>query len=442
MPALHPWLRTKYLDTPWDSPVVSVIPTVRHCALTSPTTIFTFTTNNVFFLWKHLKTELPSGQAYDFEQLKGKVVLIVNVASKCGFIPQYKAFFQRANSHRVGAPRSERIKSTQTLLRRRTDGIGSALDLFCPILRPDIIGHVLKRLFEQFPPTTLFPNLCELHFEAVFGLLEHSSKFWLLRQFISPRLQALRFDVTGIPMHKWRNYLLLFPQKRTPGRSHRVRGIPGDVVPIFEHLERIYVIDKSEHPDYLLVIPLHSESFRPSFKFKGLSSVKFIGIGNFELDDSFLNDVPVAWPGIQELKFISWKRRASYSVTFTAMISLASRCRSLQTLHLTVDATQSTTIPRAPGGTEKLWPTQTTLRNLHLGYSRVSEVAHIPYFLADVFPTLWDFKFYERYVRNCAADIDLRLALEEAYSQLMTLRNSPYDNSDKLWETDSDDSGT
>ncbi|KAG1798199.1 thioredoxin-like protein [Suillus plorans] len=37
-----------------------------------------------------LKAELPSGQAYDFEQLKGKVVLIVNVASKCGFTPQYK----------------------------------------------------------------------------------------------------------------------------------------------------------------------------------------------------------------------------------------------------------------------------------------------------------------------------------------------------------------
>ncbi|KAG2072781.1 glutathione peroxidase, partial [Suillus decipiens] len=37
-----------------------------------------------------LKTELPSGQTYDFEQLKGKVVLIVNVASKCGFTPQYQ----------------------------------------------------------------------------------------------------------------------------------------------------------------------------------------------------------------------------------------------------------------------------------------------------------------------------------------------------------------
>lgn len=29
-----------------------------------------------------LKAELPSGKTYDFDQLKGKVVLIVNVASK------------------------------------------------------------------------------------------------------------------------------------------------------------------------------------------------------------------------------------------------------------------------------------------------------------------------------------------------------------------------
>ncbi|PIA17069.1 glutathione peroxidase [Coemansia reversa NRRL 1564] len=31
-----------------------------------------------------------SGQDYPFEQLRGKVVLIANVASKCGFTPQYK----------------------------------------------------------------------------------------------------------------------------------------------------------------------------------------------------------------------------------------------------------------------------------------------------------------------------------------------------------------
>jgi len=37
-----------------------------------------------------LKAKLPGDKDYDFEQLKGKVVLVVNVASKCGFTPQYK----------------------------------------------------------------------------------------------------------------------------------------------------------------------------------------------------------------------------------------------------------------------------------------------------------------------------------------------------------------
>ncbi|KAJ2712404.1 Glutathione peroxidase 2 [Coemansia spiralis] len=38
-----------------------------------------------------LSAKTLSGEDYPFEQLRGKVVLIVNVASKCGFTPQYKA---------------------------------------------------------------------------------------------------------------------------------------------------------------------------------------------------------------------------------------------------------------------------------------------------------------------------------------------------------------
>jgi hypothetical protein len=192
------------------------------------------------------------------------------------------------------------------------------------------------------------------------------------------------------------------------------------------------------------VIPLSSEVFRPLLKFTGLLSVAFCGIGNYNLDNRFINDIPDAWPNIKVLMFASY-RPASCDVTFTAMVSLASTCRSLQSLHLTCGATQSTVVPQTEDGTEKLWPAQAALRELHLGHSHVSEVARMPYFLAKVFPSLSNLDWYH-FHGNFDIEFFSETALEEVRFQLQVLQNladsddhNDNDDSDVEWE-DSDNS--
>ncbi|KAG1740957.1 hypothetical protein EDB19DRAFT_1828346 [Suillus lakei] len=364
-------------------------------------------------------------------------------------------------------------------------------------------SSVLHQLFALFPPTSLFPKLCALDSKAVSDLPECRLDFSLLRQFLSPALEELLFEVpSGVPADELEQLVAALPEA-SGLRSLSISGPSGtpyhltlplkdmrklnslsmveiDVYPTMynianlQHLRSVQNLELSNlegvsstmansplgsmplelsslknlllcgdriqwctsfllrvvtpqlssieikyydrallqevrelmlsiytscqvstsledifvgglspwDPD--LVCPqLPSYIFRPLLKFRNLANVNFIDIGQFCLDDAFIEDAAVAWPNIQELRFDSEDTDTfTVQVTFTAILSLASRCRSLRTLHLTFDATQFPTIPEAADGSLEVWPTQTALQILHVAHSKLAAGAHLPFFLA------------------------------------------------------------
>ncbi|KAG2088668.1 uncharacterized protein F5147DRAFT_726726 [Suillus discolor] len=190
----------------------------------------------------------------------------------------------------------------------------------------------------------------------------------------------------------------------------------------FAFLENITVVDYSENPSEELGPDdqLHSSIFRPLLRFRRLSSVKFIDIGKYCLDDAFIEDVAVAWPDLRTLTFAS-DVPGEYQVTLTSVLSLATRCKSLHDLHLTFDATHFPTLPRAPDANLELWTTQTTLCRLHVGHSKVSEASCLHLFLAVLFPNLADLKYCLHF-----DGLSAWIKLENAWSELLIEReNSP-----------------
>ncbi|KAG2131587.1 uncharacterized protein EDB93DRAFT_1108057 [Suillus bovinus] len=157
----------------------------------------------------------------------------------------------------------------------------------------------------------------------------------------------------------------------------------------FASLKAIAVVSHSYHNLNLLEPDdqLHSDIFRPLLKFRSLHSVQFTNVGEYYLDDEFLEDITVAWPDLHILRFAAGPH-ARGRVTLTGMLSLATKCKFLRFLQLSFDARHFPTLPRASDGNLELWTTQTTFRWLHVECSKVSEASHLYLLLAVLFPNL------------------------------------------------------
>ena len=189
--------------------------------------------------------------------------------------------------------------------------------------------------------------------------------------------------------------------------------------PISESLEKlsVYRYVSVSDGDLDLHNPLPSHVFRPLLKFRRLTTVKMLAMGNYCLDDDFIKEVAAAWPDIHELRFASEEMDIS-SVTFSGVLSLATRCRSLRILHLTFDATEMPTLPQGQG----LWPKQTALQTLHVGNSKTQMTALVPFVLAVVFPNLLDISYQ---ITGTSDDIHWEQAAESFRKLLNHLEKHP-----------------
>ncbi|KAG2140956.1 uncharacterized protein EDB93DRAFT_1295301 [Suillus bovinus] len=409
-------------------------------------------------------------------------------------------------------PEWERVRINAARIRKFT--VTQYTDRF-----PKLSGPVLRQLFTLFPPAMLFPRLCTLDFKAVsLDSLDVASDYlWLLRQFSSPGLKRLVFNIPRgvsrpeleqflgglstdvsslqhlaihqpnphvpecryivpklpeklnglvigpIPMNLMRQNIANIQHLRClqsleldleglnnmetqpsgdmslelstlkclklsgarlefcvsfldhiamPRLSvikisyYRAGAKPAEITAVFKSictacktfafLKEITVVDSSPHIMNILgpEDELHSSIFRPLLQFQGLTSVRFSKIGKYHLDDAFIEDLAVAWPDLRALRFASLAILDDHRhVTLTAMLSLATRCKLLQDLHITFDATHFPTLPRAPDGNTELWTTQTALRQLNIGCSKVSDASHLHLLLAVLFPNLVDLQY-------------------------------------------------
>lgn len=91
-----------------------------------------------------LKAAMPQGKSFDFAQLKDKVVLIVNTASKCGFTPQFEGL---EKLHKTYSPRGFTVLGFPcNQFMSQDPGNDESIGSFCLLVRTPYSHKELRRL--------------------------------------------------------------------------------------------------------------------------------------------------------------------------------------------------------------------------------------------------------------------------------------------------------
>ncbi|KAJ6592840.1 hypothetical protein B0H19DRAFT_1224629 [Mycena capillaripes] len=143
-------------------------------------------------------------------------------------------------------------------------------------------------------------------------------------------------------------------------------------------------VDDVEPADMLnanpYLITLHT--LRLLFCFKNLTVLSLVALG-FDLDDSNIAEIARSLPRLRTLKFAAYSHAIHPRATLNCLLFLAQHCRCLESLSITLDASNSP-IPdnRIP------LHMQTTLTFLDVGSSPIATPLAVARFISAVFPCL------------------------------------------------------
>jgi hypothetical protein len=225
-------------------------------------------------------------------------------------------------------------------------------DFLLPRTKPD--GPVLRKLFTLFPPSQLFPNIRALHFGAVSRLQEFRSDFPLLRQFLSPELETLSFDLpVDLPTSEVEQLLGVLSAEVSGLRELSINGDPDldafhfqlptlpklnklsivgwdvgvrwDNIPNIQYLDRLQSLSLSVRGPFNIGNPLGNVRLK-------LSTLKHLGVDGFRLQDCTAFLLQVSTPQLSAIE-ISYNDMPASPVQITAVIeSLAASCRTFGSL--------------------------------------------------------------------------------------------------------------